>query len=106
MSNNLTKENMMDAIFLEYLDKNDIHSETAQTVSNSLDKATENLINHFNISLNYSNLEKNKDVAYIYNELVEVSLASESAAFKDGSQAAVDLLTGKLSEMEDYINAD
>lgn len=49
MSNNLTKENMMDAIFLEYLDKNDIHSETAQTVSNSLDKATENLINHFNI---------------------------------------------------------
>lgn len=96
MSNNLTKENMMDAIFLEYLDKNDIHSETVQTVSNSLDKATENLINHFNISLNYSNLDKNKDVAYIYNELVEVSLVSESAAFKDGFQAAVNLLMGKL----------
>lgn len=96
MSNNLTKENMMDAIFLEYLDKNDIHSETVQTVSKSLDKATENLINHFNIRLNYSNLEKNKDVAYIYNELVEVSLVSESAAFKDGFQAAVNLLMGKL----------
>lgn len=97
----LTKAELMEGIFNTFKEKNDISNVSRRIIENAIVSAAEKLDEYY--ELECSPMQPGD---FIWDTITEASLTTETVAFKEGFQAAVDLLTGKLSEMEDYINAD
>ena len=97
----LTKAELMEGIFNTFKEKNDITNESRHIIENAIVSAAEKLDKHFKLECTPMELGD-----FLWDAITEATLITETVAFKEGFQAAVDLLTGKLSEMEDYINAD
>lgn len=97
----LTKAELMEGIFNTFKEKNDITNESRHIIENAIVSAAEKLDKHF--KLECTPMEPGD---FLWDAITEATLITETVAFKEGFQEAVDLLTGKLSEMEDYINAD
>jgi len=93
----LTREDLIDGIFTSYRKKSDVRDESRRIIQDAIITTAEKIDDYFELEC-----DPIEPGCFLWDVVENAINTTENVAF----QAAVNLLTGKLSEMEDYINAD